>query len=117
MGGTSSSTADCPTISQDSVKEMINQDCVVIFSKTTCPYCTMAKRVFEGIGTPYTCFELNKRSDGQAMQDILAKMTGQRTVPRVFVNGKCIGGGTETQKLHKDGKLVELLAECSQKTS
>jgi len=105
------------SVTEASVQEMIDSDVVVIFSKTTCPFCDMAKKVFNELGQKYTCFELNKRSDGQAMQDILAKMTGQRTVPRVFVNGKCIGGGTETQKLHKDGKLVELLAECSQKTS
>lgn len=27
------------------------------------------------------------------VQDILANITGARTVPRVFVDGRCIGGG------------------------
>jgi len=27
------------------------------------------------------------------VQDILLSLTGARTVPRVFVDGKCIGGG------------------------
>ena len=29
------------------------------------------------------------------VQDILLGITGARTVPRVFVDGKCIGGGTK----------------------
>lgn len=30
-------------------------------------------------------------------------------VPRVFINGKCIGGGDETQALEQSGKLSGLL--------
>jgi glutaredoxin 3 len=37
------------------------------------------------------------------------KVTGGRTVPRVFINGKCIGGGDDTAKMEKDGKLKPLL--------
>lgn len=31
--------------------------------------------------------------DGSDIQNTLAKMTGRRTVPNVFINGKTIGGG------------------------
>jgi hypothetical protein len=34
-------------------------------------------------------------------------------VPRVFVNGTCIGGATETKDLHESGKLYELVLKCS----
>lgn len=33
-------------------------------------------------------------------------------VPRVFVGGKCIGGGTETKQLHKEGKLLDMVKRC-----
>lgn len=32
-------------------------------------------------------------------------------VPRVFVDGKCIGGGSDTQKLFKEGKLEQILSQ------
>ena len=33
-------------------------------------------------------------------------------VPRVFINGVCIGGGNETRQLHKRGLLLPLLESC-----
>jgi glutaredoxin 3 len=47
--------------------------------------------------------------DGGEIQDTLELMTGQRTVPNIFINGKHIGGNSEIQALHKEGKLKELL--------
>jgi len=44
------------------------------------------------------------------IQDVLKRMTGARSVPRVFINGKCIGGGDETAALQKKGKLAALCA-------
>ena len=47
-----------------------------------------------------------------AIQDYLLKLTGARSVPRVFIGGKCIGGGSETRALHDQGKLIPMLKEC-----
>lgn len=58
----------------------MSQNCVVIFSKTTCPYCKMAKNVFNEIGTNYKVIELDEHSDGRRLQEALAQMTGARTV-------------------------------------
>jgi len=33
-------------------------------------------------------------------------------VPRVFVGGKCIGGGSETWSLHNQKRLVPLLNDA-----
>lgn len=38
-------------------------------------------------------------------------MTGTDTVPRVFLDGKCIGGGDDTEKLDKQGELEKKLKE------
>nr|XP_040040898.1 glutaredoxin 2 isoform X2 [Gasterosteus aculeatus aculeatus] len=95
------------------VKEMVSQNCIVIFSKTTCPYCKMAKNVFEEIGASYKVVELDEHSDGRRVQEALAQMTGARTVPRVFINGNCIGGGSDTKQLHQQGKLLPLIEQCA----
>lgn len=34
-------------------------------------------------------------------------------VPRVFINGNCIGGGSDTKQLHQQGKLLPLIEQCA----
>lgn len=50
--------------------------------------------------------------DGSAIQDVLLQMTGDRTVPRVFIKQKCVGGGSDTRKLMDEGKLAPLLVDA-----
>ena len=38
-------------------------------------------------------------------------ITGGRSVPRVFVAGKFIGGGDDTEALARSGKLKEMLEQ------
>lgn len=94
----------------DFVKSAIAKDKVVIFSKSYCPYCTMAKEPFKKLQHPFACYELDHRSDGDEIQSILGEMTGARTVPRVFINGNFVGGGTDIKKMYSDGRLEKLLA-------
>lgn len=56
----------------------------------------------------YLAIELNERDDGDEIQSILGEMTGARTVPRVFVNGVCLGGGTDVKKLYENGELQKM---------
>ncbi|KAM4659410.1 glutaredoxin 2 isoform 1-T1 [Amazona ochrocephala] len=98
------------------IQEIISDNCVVIFSKTTCSYCRMAKKLFESINVNYTAVELDMNTDGSQIQDILEQMTGGRTVPRVFVNGSFVGGATDTQRLHEEGKLLPLVHQCQVKS-
>ncbi|XP_070303749.1 glutaredoxin 2 isoform X5 [Salvelinus sp. IW2-2015] len=93
--------------------EVVSHNCIVIFSKTTCPYCKMAKNVFNEIGATYKVIELDEHNDGRRLQEALAQMTGARTVPRVFINGNCIGGGSDTKELHQKGKLLPLIEQCA----
>ncbi|XP_058495092.1 glutaredoxin 2 isoform X2 [Solea solea] len=115
MGNFTSSTPASlsSTASVRYVQEIVSQHCVVIFSKTTCPYCKMAKNVFNEIGATYKVIELDQHSDAGRMQDALTQITGARTVPRVFINGNCIGGGSDTKQLHQQGKLVPLIETCA----
>ncbi|XP_077979184.1 uncharacterized protein LOC144434587 [Glandiceps talaboti] len=112
MGGYASSEVDMNSSEAKFIQATIHDNCVVVFSKSYCPYCTMAKEVFDELQAKYEVVELNQRNDGKALQSILTQMTGASTVPRVFVKGKCIGGGTETKSLYKSGKLEPMLKEC-----
>ncbi|XP_070688635.1 glutaredoxin 2 isoform X4 [Pempheris klunzingeri] len=82
MGNFTSSTpgALSSTSCAQYVQEVVSQHCVVIFSKTTCPYCRMAKNVFNEIGATYKVIELDEHSDGRRLQEALAQVTGAESL-------------------------------------
>mmetsp|Transcript_43928 Transcript_43928/g.99270 ORF Transcript_43928/g.99270 Transcript_43928/m.99270 type:complete len:135 (-) Transcript_43928:320-724(-) len=90
-------------------QESISSAEIMVFSKSTCPFCKKTKDLFDSLEVEYTVMELNERSDGPAIQDALAQMTGQRTVPNVFIKGKHLGGNDDTQKANRDGTLLKML--------
>ena len=47
--------------------------------------------------------------NGNEYQKVLGKITDARTVPRVFIAGKCIGGGDDTERLDRNGDLEKQL--------
>jgi glutaredoxin 3 len=94
------------------IQKTISDNCVVIFSKTSCSYCTMAKQIFHDMNVNYKVVELDKLDYGSQFQDALYKLTGGRTLPRIFVNGAFIGGAADTHILHKEGKLLPLVHQC-----
>jgi glutaredoxin 3 len=94
------------------IMKMIKENPVMVFSKTTCTFCKMAKEVLDNIGVVYRLEEIDRRSDCAKLQDVFAKITDARTVPRVFIGGKCIGGGSETYTLHNQGGLLPLLRDA-----
>uniref|UniRef100_H2N4B8 Glutaredoxin-2, mitochondrial n=1 Tax=Pongo abelii TaxID=9601 RepID=H2N4B8_PONAB len=114
---TSSSLENLETAPVNQIQETISDNCVVIFSKTSCSYCTMAKKLFRDMNVNYKVVELDLLEYGNQFQDALYKMTGGRTVPRIFVNGTFIGGATDTHRLHKEGKLLPLIHQCYLKKS
>ena len=86
--GLSSSQVDMNSEEAEFVKKTISDNCVAVFSKTTCGYCSMAKRVLDQNGVTYQAVELNRRSDGDTIQGILAQMTGASTVSllKMYIN-------------------------------
>ncbi|GFH51130.1 hypothetical protein CTEN210_07606 [Chaetoceros tenuissimus] len=85
---------------------------VVIYSKSYCPFCTRTKNLFKTQfpNVKAKILELDKIVYGEAMLTALKDMTGQRTVPNVFVKGKHIGGNDKTHQAFEDGTLQQLLA-------
>jgi len=95
---------------RDKVEGLIADSGVMIFSKSYCPYCRATKRLLENLGSSYAVLELDTEPDGRDIQDYLAtRPEGQRTVPNIFINQKHVGGNSDLQALHKQGKLAALL--------
>lgn len=87
------------------VRDAIANNKVAIFSKSSCPYCSMAKEPFRKLNVNALIVELDGRKDGNAIQAVLGEMTGARTVPRVFIDGKFVGGGTDIKRMYEQGTL------------
>ena len=107
MAAASSSSS---TAAADFAKSEIAKNKVVVFSKSFCPFCTATKKLLNEMKVDYTLHELNEMDNGSDIQSALQDMTGQRTVPNVFVNGKHLGGNDVTQDAAKSGKLQKMLA-------
>ncbi|ORY45865.1 glutaredoxin-1 [Rhizoclosmatium globosum] len=70
----------------------IAENKVIVFSKSWCPYCSKAKSLLKNENISYTAVELDSLDNGDEIQAYLAQLTGQRTVPNIFINQKHIGG-------------------------
>ncbi|ROV89991.1 hypothetical protein VPNG_10010 [Cytospora leucostoma] len=81
---------------------LINENAVLVFSKTTCPFCSASKKALQDAGAQFKVYELNKESDGSDIQDALLEISGQRTVPNIYIGQEHIGGNSDLQALGSD---------------
>ncbi|XP_034023308.1 thioredoxin reductase 3 [Thalassophryne amazonica] len=108
-----------PPIENDAVKNelrsriqhLIDSNQVIVFSKSQCPYCVTVKKLFTELKVDCKVVELDLIEDGANYQDLLQEMSGQRSVPNVFINKKHLGGCDKTMQAHEDGSLQQLLTE------
>ncbi|XP_059799895.1 thioredoxin reductase 1, cytoplasmic-like [Hypanus sabinus] len=91
------------------IKRLIDSHLVVVFSKSFCPYCKKVKDLFESLDVDIHTVELDLIDEGVEMQNMLHEMTGQKTVPNVFVNKAHLGGCDSTIQANDDGLLKRLL--------
>eukprot|EP00308_Calcidiscus_leptoporus_P023442 CAMPEP_0119379876 /NCGR_PEP_ID=MMETSP1334-20130426/54466_1 /TAXON_ID=127549 /ORGANISM="Calcidiscus leptoporus, Strain RCC1130" /LENGTH=156 /DNA_ID=CAMNT_0007399509 /DNA_START=18 /DNA_END=488 /DNA_ORIENTATION=- len=91
------------------IKQTIAESKVVVYSKSYCPFCTKTKNLFSEMDVPITVIELDLMEGGSELQQALTALSGQRTVPNVFVNGLHVGGNDDTQAVARSGKLKEML--------
>jgi glutaredoxin 3 len=93
----------------DFVKNEIASHDVVVFSKTYCPFCTATKGLLQDLSIKAKVIELDEVPNGSQIQAALLDLSGQRTVPNVFVKGGHLGGNDDTQAAARTGKLQEML--------
>ena len=78
-------------------------------SKTYCPFCTKAKNAITNAGGKFVVLEIEHDENMNAIQDYMLEKTGGRTVPRVFIDGKFVGGGNECEALLRSGELSKMV--------
>lgn len=70
---------------------------IIVYSRGWCGYCRAAKQVLAGMDLDFT--EVDVETVPGALQEMLAKSEGRRTVPQIFINGVGIGGYTDLMHL------------------
>ncbi|KAK1618518.1 hypothetical protein QYE76_024035 [Lolium multiflorum] len=93
------------------VQNAIYSNRITIFSKSYCPYCMRAKRIFKDLKENPYVVELDLREDGREIQGVLLDLVGRHTVPQVFVNGHHVGGSDDTKDALSNGQLNKLLGK------
>lgn len=80
---------------------------VTIYTKETCPYCTMAKNLLKQKGINEVT-EIRIDLD-PAVREKMIEITGRMTVPQIFIGETHVGGFDDLSALNRGGKLDELL--------
>mmetsp|Transcript_144075 Transcript_144075/g.264769 ORF Transcript_144075/g.264769 Transcript_144075/m.264769 type:complete len:251 (-) Transcript_144075:378-1130(-) len=106
--------ASLPSAKQD-VDALIVKSKVLVVSKGFCPHCARTKAALDSLGVEYEVLELQDEAgsplygDVAEVQDYMKEKTGARSVPRVFIGGKFVGGADDTLAKKGSGELLELL--------
>lgn len=79
---------------------------IVIYTGRLCPYCTMAKKLFDRKGASYT--EIDVDSKPGLRQELMEK-TRRRTVPQIYIGDRHIGGFDDLHALDMQKQLDPLL--------
>ena len=80
---------------------------ITIYTGPMCNYCDAAKRLLTRNNATYKEIDIGK-VDG-AMDEMIKKANGKRTIPQIFFDDQHIGAYDEVRALEKDNKLKELL--------
>ncbi|KAF3929255.1 Glutaredoxin-C1 [Arthrobotrys entomopaga] len=95
---------------KDKAQKFIDENPVAVFSKSYCPYCRAAKTLLTERNANFNVMELDLIDDGAEIQEALKQISGQNTVPNIFIGGKHIGGNSDLQS--KKLQLPALLASA-----
>ena len=80
---------------------------ITIYTGPSCNYCDAAKRLLTRNNAPFKEIDIAK-VDG-AMDEMIIKAKGKRTIPQIFFDDQHIGGYDEVRALEKEKKLQEML--------
>ena len=80
---------------------------ITIYTGPVCNYCDAAKRLLKRNNSSFS--EINIAEVDGALDEMLKKTNGKRTIPQIFFDDQHIGGYEDIRALEKDNKLKDLL--------
>ncbi len=83
---------------------------VTMYSTAWCPYCLRAKHLLGRKGVAFQ--EVDVGEHPERREEMLARSSGRRTVPQIFIGERHIGGSDELHALERTGELDQLLGRA-----
>ena len=80
---------------------------VTIYTGPLCTFCDAAKKLLARNNVEYK--EISIATVDGAMDEMITKANGKRTIPQIFFDDQHIGGYDEARTLEKENKLQDLL--------
>ena len=80
---------------------------VTIYTGPLCNYCEAAKKLLTRNNVEYK--EISIATVEGAMDEMISKANGKRTIPQIFFDDQHIGGYDYVRALEKENKLQDLL--------
>jgi glutaredoxin 3 len=95
----------------------------MVFAKSYCPYSVKTRELLESLEPTFGFkfhiidIDLLPEDDGPVIQMELLQLTGQKTVPNIFIGQKHIGGNSDLQDLKLSGMLDKMLRKVIKERS
>jgi len=80
---------------------------ITIYTGPLCNYCDAAKRLLTRNNATYN--EINIATVDGAMDEMIKKANGKRTIPQIFYDEQHIGGYDEVRALEKENKEINVI--------
>ena len=94
---------------QELVEAKNADNAVVVWCKSWCPFCSQVKEFFDKLEIEYLSIDLDNFHEEAEIMDALVGISGQRTVPNIFIGGQHVGGCDDTMDKYRSGELKKLL--------
>jgi len=82
---------------------------IVIYTRDSCPYCVMAKKLLQSKGVEWT--EINIEAEA-GRRDEMIERSGRMTIPQIFIGETHVGGFDDLSAMESAGEL-DLLLGCT----
>tara|TARA_A100001015_G_scaffold288236_1_gene358894 strand:+ start:334 stop:588 length:255 start_codon:yes stop_codon:yes gene_type:complete len=80
---------------------------ITIYTGPMCNYCDAAKRLLTRNNATFN--EINVAKVDGAIDEMIKKSNGKKTIPQIFFDDIHIGGYDEVRTLEKENKLQDLI--------
>ncbi|KAL4563408.1 hypothetical protein LXL04_027449 [Taraxacum kok-saghyz] len=95
------------------VKALIAENPVVVFSKTSCCISHSIISLIRKFGANPIIYELDELVNGDGIEETLLELGCSPSVPAVFIGKKLIGGANEIYSLNLESNLKPLLIKAN----
>lgn len=92
------------------VQDLIKKHSVILFSKSSCPFCLEIIRTLDNYAVVYEICDVDKNPNPAGLMAALKEISTFGTVPNLFVEGKSLGGCVDAKSMDHAGTLFNILA-------